>query len=175
MWIFSVFPEIIFTFDQANQQLNITIPQAWLAWHSENWTPPSTWNNGIPGFLMDYNLFASTYRPQSGSSSNNLNAYGTTGLNTGAWRLRSDYPSQSDSGDNREQSGAISRTYLCSAHFTANQYRLTLGETDFSSNIFDGFSYTGAALASDDRMLPLGIRGYAPQIAASHRLTPRSR
>lgn len=25
---FSVFPEIIFTFDQANQQLNITIPQA---------------------------------------------------------------------------------------------------------------------------------------------------
>ncbi len=38
------------------------------------------------GFLMDYNLFASSYRPQGGSSSNNLNAYGTTGLNAGAWR-----------------------------------------------------------------------------------------
>ncbi|ELW3736360.1 fimbrial biogenesis outer membrane usher protein [Escherichia coli] len=162
---FSVFPEIIFTFDQANQQLNITIPQAWLAWHSENWTPPSTWNNGIPGFLMDYNLFASTYRPQSGSSSNNLNAYGTTGLNAGAWRLRSDYQlSQSDSGDNREQSGAISRTYLFRPLPQIGS-RLTLGETDFSSNIFDGFSYTGAALASDDRMLPWELRGYAPQIS----------
>ncbi|YBM03414.1 hypothetical protein ACFDDA_01965 [Escherichia coli] len=40
---------------------------------------------------MDYNLFASSYRPQDGSSSTNLNAYGTAGINTGAWRLRSDY------------------------------------------------------------------------------------
>lgn len=36
---FSSRPEILFIFDQASQQLNITIPQAWLAWHSDNWTP----------------------------------------------------------------------------------------------------------------------------------------
>ncbi len=63
---------MLFNFDQANQQLNITIPQAWLAWHSENWTPPSTWKEGVAGVLMDYNLFASSYRPQDGSSSTNL-------------------------------------------------------------------------------------------------------
>lgn len=110
---FSSRPEILFIFDQASQQLNITIPQAWLAWHSDNWTPPSTWKEGVAGVLMDYNLFASSYRPQDGSNSTNLNAYGTAGINAGAWRLRSDYQlNQTDSDDNHEQSGEISRTYL---------------------------------------------------------------
>ncbi|MBZ4072408.1 fimbria/pilus outer membrane usher protein [Escherichia fergusonii] len=158
-------PEIVFVFDQSNQQLNITIPQAWLAWHSENWTPPSTWNAGVPGVLLDYNLFASTYRPQEGSNNTNLNAYGTAGLNAGAWRLRSDYQlNQSDSGDHRDESAIISRTYLFRP-LPQPGARLTLGETDLSSNIFEGFSYTGAALTSDDRMLPWELRGYAPQIS----------
>ncbi|MBA1924376.1 fimbria/pilus outer membrane usher protein, partial [Escherichia coli] len=110
---FSSRPEMLFNFDQANQQLNISIPQAWLAWHSENWAPPSTWKEGVAGVLMDYNLFASSYRPQDGSSSTNLNAYGTAGINAGAWRLRSDYQlNKTDSEDNHDQSGGISRTYL---------------------------------------------------------------
>ncbi len=162
---FSDLPEINFTFDQTNQQLNITIPQAWLAWHSDNWAPPETWDAGVSGILLDYNLFASTYRPQEGSSNTNLNAYGTTGINVGAWRLRSDYQlNQSDNGDVHNQSGAISRTYLFRPLPQIGS-RLTLGETDLSSNIFDGFSYTGAALTSDDRMLPWELRGYAPQIS----------
>ncbi|HCP9266952.1 fimbria/pilus outer membrane usher protein [Escherichia coli] len=162
---FSSRPEMLFNFDQANQQLNISIPQAWLAWHSENWAPPSTWKEGVAGVLMDYNLFASNYRPQDGSSSTNLNAYGTTGINAGSWRLRSDYQlNNTDSEDSHEQSGGISRTYLFRPLPQLGS-KLTLGETDFSSNIFDGFSYTGAALASDDRMLPWELRGYAPQIS----------
>ncbi|MFR0437184.1 fimbria/pilus outer membrane usher protein, partial [Escherichia coli] len=162
---FSSRPEMLFNFDQANQQLNISIPQAWLAWHSENWAPPSTWKEGVAGVLMDYNLFASSYRPQDGSSSTNLNAYGTAGINAGAWRLRSDYQlNKTDSEDNHDQSGGISRTYLFRPLPQLGS-KLTLGETDFSSNIFDGFSYTGAALASDDRMLPWELRGYAPQIS----------
>ena len=111
------------------------------------------------------NLFASNYRPQDGSSSTNLNAYGTTGINAGSWRLRSDYQlNNTDSEDSHEQSGGISRTYLFRPLPQLGS-KLTLGETDFSSNIFDGFSYTGAALASDDRMLPWELRGYAPQIS----------
>lgn len=126
---------------------------------------PSTWKEGVAGVLMDYNLFASNYRPQDGSSSTNLNAYGTTGINAGSWRLRSDYQlNNTDSEDSHEQSGGISRTYLFRPLPQLGS-KLTLGETDFSSNIFDGFSYTGAALASDDRMLPWELRGYAPQIS----------
>lgn len=155
---------MLFNFDQANQQLNITIPQA-AGVALRKLDPTLHMEEGVAGVLMDYNLFASSYRPQDGSSSTNLNAYGTAGINTGAWRLRSDYQlNQTDSDDNHEQSGEISRTYLFRPLPQLGS-KLTLGETDFSSNIFDGFSYTGAALASDDRMLPWELRGYAPQIS----------
>jgi outer membrane usher protein FimD/PapC len=53
--------------------------------------PPSTWDNGVPGVLLDYNLFASHYQPNNGSSTDNANTYGTAGANMGAWRLRGDY------------------------------------------------------------------------------------
>ena len=46
---FSSRPEMLFNFDQANQQLNISIPQAWLAWHSENWAPPLHGKKVLPG------------------------------------------------------------------------------------------------------------------------------
>ncbi|HDT6544887.1 TPA: fimbrial biogenesis outer membrane usher protein [Kluyvera ascorbata] len=162
---FRAHPEITFTLDMAQQQLNIAIPQAWIAWKTNGWMPPATWNDGVAGFLLDYNLFASTYRPHDGEHSENLNAYGTGGVNLGAWRLRSDYQlSQTRDDEDTTTSRTISRTYLFRPLSTLGA-KLTLGETDFSSDIFDGFSYTGASLISDDRMLPWELRGYAPQIS----------
>lgn len=162
---FRAHPELTFTLDMAQQQLNIAIPQAWVAWKTNGWMPPATWNDGVAGFLLDYNLFASTYRPHDGEHSENLNAYGTGGVNLGAWRLRSDYQlSQTHDDEDTTTSRTISRTYLFRPLSTLGA-KLTLGETDFSSDIFDGFSYTGASLISDDRMLPWELRGYAPQIS----------
>lgn len=60
---------------------------------------------------MDYNLFASNYRPQDGSSSTNLNATFSPELTPGR-AYRSDYQlNNTDSEDSHEQSGGISRTY----------------------------------------------------------------
>lgn len=158
-------PEMTFTLDMAQQQLNIALPQAWVAWKANGWMPPSTWNDGVAGFLLDYNLFASSWRPEDGHHSENLNAYGTGGVNLGAWRLRSDYQlSQTRNGDSSENSHTISRSYLFRP-LSSLGAKLMLGETDFSSDIFDSFSYTGASLISDDRMLPWELRGYAPQIS----------
>lgn len=162
---FSANPDIVFTLDMPNQRLNISIPQVLMAWKSENWMPPSTWNNGISGLLFDYNLFASHYSPAQGSSSENYNSYGTAGLNIGPWRFRSDYQiSQNRNDDSTQTTKSISRTYLFRP-IPSLGAKLTLGETDLSSDIFDGFSYNGAALVSDDRMLPWELRGYAPQIS----------
>lgn len=158
-------PEITFTLDMAQQQLNIALPQAWVAWKANGWMPPATWDDGVSGFLLDYNLFASSWRPEEGEPSENLNAYGTAGVNMGAWRLRSDYQlNQTRSDDSSESSHTLSRTYLFRPFSTLGA-KLTLGETDLSSDIFDSFSYTGASLVSDDRMLPWELRGYAPQIS----------
>lgn len=162
---FTPLPEITFSMDMANQRLEISIPQALLEWKSSNWMPPSAWDNGVAGLLLDYNLFASAYRPNHGERSENYSAYGTAGMNMGAWRLRSDYQiNQSRSDGDAQTSRSISRTYLFRPLPTLGA-KLTLGETDLSSNIFDSFSYNGAAIASDDRMLPWELRGYAPQIS----------
>ncbi|CAD5352380.1 MULTISPECIES: fimbria/pilus outer membrane usher protein [Citrobacter] len=162
---FTAYADIAFTLDIANQHLDISIPQVLMAWKSESWMPPSTWDHGVNGLLFDYNLFASTYRPDQGASTENINSYGTSGLNMGAWRLRSDYQiSQNRNEKNTQTTRSISRTYLFRP-LPSLGAKLTLGETDLSSNIFDGFSYNGAALASDDRMLPWELRGYAPQIS----------
>ncbi|MEG2040328.1 MAG: FimD/PapC N-terminal domain-containing protein, partial [Hafnia sp.] len=58
---FTEYSDITFTLDMANQRLDISIPQSLLAWKSESWMPPSTWDHGVNGLLFDYNLFASTY------------------------------------------------------------------------------------------------------------------
>lgn len=162
---FSGLSQVHFAFIQATQTLEITIPQAWLQYHSTNWMPPATWDNGIAGILLDYNLFASRYQPDDGSSSDNLNTYGTAGVNLGAWRLRGDYQyalNHTDDGSQRD--GRLSRAYLFRP-LPALGSKLTLGESDFQSDIFDGFSFTGASLISDERMLPWSLRGYAPQIS----------
>ncbi|XNM61218.1 hypothetical protein ACLK1T_03225 [Escherichia coli] len=87
---------------------------------------------------MDYNLFASNYRPQDGSSSTNLNAYAPPEWTPGQWRSTSESPvNNTDSEDSHEQSGGISRTYFSPLPQLGS--KLTLGETHFSSNIFDGF------------------------------------
>ncbi len=157
-------PDITLMFEQASQTLKVSIPQAWLQYRAADWMPPSTWDNGVPGLLLDYNLFASHYQPNDGSSTDNANTYGTAGANMGAWRLRSDYQyTQTHTDAGSESDGRFSRVYMFRP-LPSLGAKLTLGETDFQSAIFDAFTYTGASLMSDERMLPWSLRGYAPQI-----------
>lgn len=42
--------------------------------------------------------------------------------------------------------------------------KLTIGQYDTESSIFDSFHFSGISLKSDENMLPPDLRGYAPQI-----------
>ncbi len=44
--------------DMAESAVYINIPQAYLEYSAENWDPPSRWEEGIPGVLLDYNMNA---------------------------------------------------------------------------------------------------------------------
>jgi outer membrane usher protein FimD/PapC len=67
----------------------------------------------VPGVLLDYNLFASHYQPNDGSSTDNVNTYGTAGANMGAWRLRGDYQyTQTHTDAGSENDGRFSRLYM---------------------------------------------------------------
>jgi outer membrane usher protein PapC len=144
--------------------LYLIIPQAWLDYTDANWVPPSRWDDGISGILLDYNLNTLASKAQHASSINSTSLNGTAGANLGAWRLRGDYQGNYSNGGQSQQNFDWSRVYLFRA-IRPLAATLTLGESYFTSDIFNTFRYAGLSLASDERMLPPNLRGYAPEVS----------
>ncbi len=154
--------------DLATNGLYLNIPQAFLEYSDDNWEPPSRWDEGIPGLLLDYNVNArSQHQQRDGSRGYNLSGNGTTGTNLGAWRLRADWQAnidhQTGSGQSTRKQLDWSRYYAYRA-IPSLRSKLTLGESYLDSGMFDSFRFTGASLISDDNMLPPNLRGYAPEV-----------
>ncbi|CAB3640016.1 outer membrane usher protein [Achromobacter pestifer] len=161
--------------DLGSSGLYVVIPQAELEYTASNWDPPSRWDEGIPGVLLDYNLNAlSTRRAHGEGNSTNLSGNGTLGMNLGAWRLRADWQAQAQrtTGQQRQQRFDWSRFYAMRA-LPAWRSTLIVGEDYLDSNMFGSFRYTGASLASNDSMLPPNLRGYAPEISGVARTNAR--
>lgn len=158
-------PEISIIFKKTNSQLIITVPQILLKYTDANYAPPSQWDNGIPGILMDYRAVVNTRQNTHQDRVNSVSTYGTVGTNAGSWRLRSNYQYNQSSSASASSSNNLdfTNTHLFRA-LPAIQSQLTLGQTFLSSNIFDTLAYTGVNMSSDDRMLPPSLRGYAPMI-----------
>ncbi|EOF4703812.1 MAG: fimbrial biogenesis outer membrane usher protein [Klebsiella huaxiensis] len=158
--------ELVVRLNKANMELVLTVPQAWMKYQAKNWTPPEFWDDGIAGLMLDYNLYASQYTPSHGDSNQNFNSYGTLGFNLGAWRLRSDYQYDQSFIENKStgSNSSLPRTYLFRP-LPSLASKLTIGQYDLSSDLYDTFHFTGASLESDEQMLPPDLRGYAPQIS----------
>lgn len=92
----------------------------------------------------------------------------------GPWRLRADWQSDyqhtrsNDDGDTddsgTQKNWEWSRYYAWRA-LPSLKAKLSLGEDYLNSDIFDGFSYIGGSISTDDQMLPPNMRGYAPDIS----------
>jgi outer membrane usher protein FimD/PapC len=154
--------------DLPTSSLYLNIPQAFLEYTDENWDPPSRWDEGIPGLLLDYNVNARSQRQQRDRSrSYNVSGNGTTGVNLGAWRLRADWQAnlnhQTGAGQSTTNQLDWSRYYAYRA-IPSLRSKLTLGESYLDSGMFDSFRFAGASLVSDDNMLPPNLRGYAPEV-----------
>ncbi|MEJ4046615.1 outer membrane usher protein [Erwinia sp. SLM-02] len=146
----------------------LNIPQAYLEYSSDDWDPPSRWDNGIPGLLFDYNVNGQGQRQsKSGEKSYDVSGNGTLGANLGVWRFRADWQSrynhQSGNNSANQFNWDWSRYYAYRA-ITRLGAKLTLGENYLNSDIFDSFRFSGVTLATDDAMLPPNLRGYAPEV-----------
>lgn len=62
--------------------LRINMPQAWLEYSDATWLPPSRWDDGIPGLMLDYNLNGTVSRNYQGGDSHQFSYNGTVG---GIW------------------------------------------------------------------------------------------
>lgn len=153
--------------DLGRSTLVIDIPESWLEYQSVDWDPPSRWDEGIAGVLLDYTFTMQTIgQRQYRSRSYDFSGNGVIGANLDAWRLRADWQSRfspDNNSGNRQQEFDWSRYYAWRA-LPDLRARLTLGEDYLHSAIFDGFRFTGFSLNSDESMLPPGLRGYAPEI-----------
>lgn len=152
--------------DLATSTLNISLPQAYLEYSAINWDPPSRWDEGVPGLLVDYNMTVQSSYQKNDGTRNNLSGNGTLGANAGAWRLRADWQGRVEKGLKRvagDQQLEWSRYYAYRA-MPALKARLTVGEDYLYSDLFDSFRFTGASLISDESQLPPNVRGYAPEV-----------
>ncbi len=123
---------------------------------------------------FDYNLSGQATRyQQDGGSYQSLSGYGQTGFNLGARRVRSQYQANytSDTQGTRfdwDQFYAYRPLPMLAA-------KLTLGEIYLNSQIFDSVRFTGANLASDERMLPPNCKVMPRRSTALPKATPKSR
>lgn len=148
--------------------LYVSVPQAYLEYVAENWDPPSRWDEGVPGVLLDYNVNGQinhAYGSDDGGDSRTLSGNGTAGANLGAWRFRADWQGQQQSGDGSDSVRSFdwNRYYMYRA-IPSLRAKLTMGEDYLTSDMFDSFRFTGASLISSDNMLPPNLRGYAPEV-----------
>ncbi|WP_340642442.1 fimbria/pilus outer membrane usher protein [Photobacterium damselae] len=160
---FSKVEGVIIRPDIAASSLFLSIPQIWLEYTDASWLPPSQWENGIPGLLVDYNINASINKPNDGATSQSVSYNGTLGANAGAWRLRADYQGSINKSSTSDSDFDWNRFYAYRA-IPSLQSNFMVGENYINSDVFSSWRYTGLSLESDERMLPPNLRGYAPQI-----------
>jgi outer membrane usher protein len=143
------------TFDSGALELAIGLPQAALASVARGYVAPAQRDDGITAAFIDYS--ANDQRGQ-GRDSSYLGL--RTGFNIGPWRLRHRSSLTHGSYGTRHE--------VISSHvqrdIAAWNSQLLLGQGNTGGELFESVAFTGVRLASDERMLPDSLRGYAPVV-----------
>ena len=155
-----IIPEATQIFDSEAQQLDLSVPQVYINKVPRGSVPPSMWDSGIPALMLGYNM--NGY--QSKNSNYESKSFYTSvysGLNIGAWYLRhtGSYSWMQDQGGHY----TVLNTYI-QRDIPVILGRMVAGQLNTSGQLFDTLPISGAQVASDERMLPQSLRGYAPEI-----------
>lgn len=155
-----------FHFDQAKLRLELSIPQALLKKQPRGYIERSEWDAGENLAFVNYST--NFYRSETQGTQNNTSDYGFLGLkgglNLGLWQIRQQsnvrYASNSTNSDTQWNN---IRTYV-QRPISQLDSQLTLGETFTDSTLFGTMSFRGAKMATDQRMWPESMRGFAPEV-----------
>lgn len=152
-------------YDQSELRLDVTVPQAWRGYRARGYVSPEQWDPGVTAAMLNYN--ANAYHTRSGGIDQTAGFLGiNAGLNLGPWRLRHDsnLTWASAVGDQPSEHRWQSIATYARRDIAAWQAQLTLGDSYTSGELFDSIGVRGVQLATDDRMLPDSLRGYAPTV-----------
>lgn len=162
-------PETRVNYDSNEQRLDIIIPQIYMQNVAKGTVSPELWDSGIPAMLLGYNV--NGYSSESnGETFNSLFAGVNAGLNMGAWYLRHNgsYSKMANGPD----SYSNINTYL-QRDVPFLKARALVGQSNTTGDLFDTLPFSGMQLATDERMLPESLRGYAPEIRGIARTNAR--
>ncbi|MGR2705512.1 fimbrial protein [Pseudomonas sp. IB20] len=153
-------------YDSAQLRLNLQVPQIALSKQRRGMVDPSVWDQGAPVAFANYNYNTYMSHQNAAAGGDNrmvrndyLNVSG--GVNLGPAQLRSEMSYSGDTVNGYQWQNT--RTFLQTS-LPAVQSRLVVGQSFTSGQFFDSIGFTGAEIATDERMIPDGQRGYAPVI-----------
>ena len=155
-----------YKFDSSRLRLDLSIPQVSMQQNARGYIDPSVWDRGINAAFASYNANAyKTFNNEGRKDRTNAFLSLNAGANIASWQLRHNGQwrwSDDEGGESKSSYNAVN-TYLQRA-FPEYRGVLTLGDSFSDGQIFDSFGYRGVEFATDDRMLPNSLTGYAPRI-----------
>ncbi|HEY0506073.1 MAG TPA: fimbria/pilus outer membrane usher protein [Lysobacter sp.] len=157
----ALIPDATWSADPGELRLDVSIPQIALHRDAAGYVDPKLWDRGINAFTLGYTANASQSRQLGGATYTGGYVGLNAGLNVGGWRIRNQSGYRwNDSGDREFQN---IRTF---AERDIDRWtsKLTVGDTFTTGEIFDTTAFRGVSLATDDRMRPDSVNGYAPVV-----------
>ncbi|WP_430391743.1 fimbria/pilus outer membrane usher protein [Dyella sp. 20L07] len=146
-------------FDFGEQRLDLSIPQVAIRRSPRGYVSPELWDKGVDASFLNYNT--NLFRYKSNGRSTTMGYMGLSGgINVDVWHFRHDGAYTWGSHGSSYQSIA---SYM-QRDLPSLSSQLVIGETFTSGELFDSVSFRGVQLATDDRMLPDSMRGYAPTV-----------
>ncbi len=148
-------------YDYEDEKLIVTIPQIYLQQQPEGFIEPARWDQGINALSVNYSLSGSHYLYHNQPSQSLVYGNLLTTLRLGAWRFNTydalKAGSQQSTGIDHMQAYAQRSVGMLLSEFS-------VGDMNTSGEIFDTTSLRGVILRSDERMLPMTMKGYTPEI-----------
>ena len=157
--LLALIPGATLDFDSSKLLLNLSIPQIAMRRDVLGQVDPERWDHGINAAFVSYQVSAQQGNSRFRGSQNSDDLYLNSGINLGAWRLRSNQSMRQNAEGNREWARAY--TYA-QRDLPGTHANLTLGETFTSGDVFKSLPIRGALIATDLGMLPDVLQAYAP-------------
>lgn len=158
------------SFDVNTQMMDITVPQVAMRRDARGYVSPELWDQGVSAGVLSYNFNTSQTHNEVGGTYRSAYMGLNGGVNLGAWRFRHNGSMSWNTGTSRRYDAVNS---YAQRDITSLRSQLTVGDANTTGEIFDTIGYRGVSLATDDRMLPQSLRGYAPVVRGIARTNAR--
>ncbi|MBU9851583.1 fimbria/pilus outer membrane usher protein [Rahnella aceris] len=153
-------PGTSFKYDPDDEVLTFSIPQVSLLNNPEGYVNPELWDNGVPSMAVNYSLSASNTRTNDHTSDDYYYGNALSSVKMGAWRFYS-FDSVTKNSESTEWDHLSAYVQRAIAPLQAE---MKAGDINTTGELFDTVSLRGTSIATDDRMLPDSLQGYAPVV-----------